>query len=298
MGKPSAPKPSDPRKTAAAQTGQNVATAIANQRMGMVDQVGPNGSLTYTQNGTDTFTDPNSGETYEIPRYTATTSLNEIQQATNDAGQEAQLGLAQAGRTAAGRLEDLFGSDIDLSGAPERGGLTNDGSLDRGRVEAALFERMQPGLDRTRDRLESRLASQGIRIGSEAYSAAMEDAGRQENDARLSAIINAGGEQSRAVNTDIARMDAQNRNRTGAISEAYAGRSQPMNEIMALLGGSQVRQPNFVNTPTGGMATTDFAGLQANADNQAMNAYNQRMSQYNSTVGGLMGLGGSFLLGR
>lgn len=297
MCAPSAPEPTDPRDTAAAQTGQNVLTGIANQRMSMVDQVGPNGSLTYSQNGTDTFTDPNSGMTYEIPRYTATTSLNDTQQQTNTASQNAQLGLAQVGEQAAGNLGMALDGAVDLSGAPERGALTNDGSLDRDRVEAALLERMQPTISQGRDRLEDRLASQGITMGSEAYASAMDAQGRQENDATLAAILGAGQEQTRAVNTDIAQMTAQNQNRTGAISEAYAERSQPINEIMALLSGSQVQQPNLVNTPSGQMATTDFAGLQASADALAQQQYAQELAQYNNTFGGLLGLGGSFMLG-
>ena len=47
MGKPDAPQPTDPKETSAAQTGTNVSTAIANAMMGNVNQITPNGSLTY-----------------------------------------------------------------------------------------------------------------------------------------------------------------------------------------------------------------------------------------------------------
>ena len=54
MGKPKPPEPPDPKETGAAATGTNIGTAIANNAMGMVNQVTPDGSLTYGQSGTHT----------------------------------------------------------------------------------------------------------------------------------------------------------------------------------------------------------------------------------------------------
>ena len=50
MGKPSPPKPPNPKDTSAAQTGTNVSTSIANNMMGLINQKGPTGSLTYFAN--------------------------------------------------------------------------------------------------------------------------------------------------------------------------------------------------------------------------------------------------------
>jgi hypothetical protein len=76
MGKPDAPAPPDPRQTAQASTSTNVGTAIANTMMGNVTQVGPGGRLDYDQTGTFNWSDPYTGQTYEIPRFTATTSMS------------------------------------------------------------------------------------------------------------------------------------------------------------------------------------------------------------------------------
>ena len=75
MGKPSAPEAPDPQETAAAQTGTNVATAIANATLNQYDSYGPDGSTTYSQTGTTSFRDPVSGQTYQIPRYSITQEL-------------------------------------------------------------------------------------------------------------------------------------------------------------------------------------------------------------------------------
>ena len=79
MGK-NAPKAPDPVKTAGAQTAQNIGTAIAQQAMGSVNQRTPYGSITYNQTGTQSWRDPISGKTYNIPRYTATQTLSAPQQ--------------------------------------------------------------------------------------------------------------------------------------------------------------------------------------------------------------------------
>lgn len=94
----------------------------------------------------------------------------------------------------------------------------------------------------------------------------------------------------------------QNGARANALQEQINLRNQQMNEIQALMGGSQVQSPNFVNTPGLNMPTTDYAGLiQQNFANQ--NAiYGQQMQNWNGLWGGLMGgaasLGTGWMMGR
>lgn len=59
----SAPTSPDPKETAAAQTSTNVATAVANSWLGNVNQITPDGSLTYSQTGQNFVNDPN-GQKY------------------------------------------------------------------------------------------------------------------------------------------------------------------------------------------------------------------------------------------
>ena len=101
MGK-KAPKPPDPKETASAQTATNIGTAIANSYMGNVNQVTPDGSLTYSQSGTQKWTDPLNGKVYDIPTWTATQTLSQAQQAIkgqNDAAEPCEARQHAVGAT-------------------------------------------------------------------------------------------------------------------------------------------------------------------------------------------------------
>jgi hypothetical protein len=308
MGSPSAPKPPNPRKVADAQTGQNVGTALANQVLGQVNQQTPFGSLTYNQTGSTSWTDPNSGKTYELPQFTATQQLSRRQQELARTGEQAQINMARLGRDQSARLGSLLGSPLDVSGAPgvnaprldtEIG--ANDFERSRGRVEKALLSRMNPDMAAGRERLEAQLTNQGIARGSEAWKRGIDEAGRQENDARMGAILAGGQEQSRlfgmerdqaafgnaAMQTGFGNDRAL---RSDYMTEAFAQRNQPINEIASLLGGSQVTQPNFVNTPSSQMANTDMAGIYANHYNQQMQRA-QQQNQLNPWMQALYGAG-------
>ena len=55
------PDPPNPIATAGAQTGTNVSTAVANANLGNVNQVTPQGNLTYATTGNFDWTDPTTG---------------------------------------------------------------------------------------------------------------------------------------------------------------------------------------------------------------------------------------------
>lgn len=117
MGK-SAPTPPDPKETSAAQTGTSVSTAIANSMMGNVNQITPDGSLTYDQTGSYKFTDPYTGHSYDVPRFTATQALSPQQQAIQDQTRGAQGNLASIANTQSGFLKDYLGQGVNTKGVP------------------------------------------------------------------------------------------------------------------------------------------------------------------------------------
>ncbi|HEV7306422.1 tail fiber domain-containing protein [Ensifer sp.] len=121
MGKPKAPKPPDPRQTAAAQTSTNIGTAIANGTLGNINQVTPDGNLTYSQTGSRKWTDPMNGATYDLPEWTATQTLSPAQQAIKDQTDAAEKNMATLANNQSARLNDLLGRPMDLSGAPAAG---------------------------------------------------------------------------------------------------------------------------------------------------------------------------------
>lgn len=555
---PDPPTPPNPMQTAAAQTGTNVSTAIANSYLGNVNQQTPQGNLNYDVTNTFGYTDPTTGQSFNIPRWTATQTLTPQGQQTFNNSQAAQVNLSDMAQQQSGSLGDLLGAPYDPSrgnfnvagyltanpdvkqyaidrgfdpaefaaghwqqwgfnegrqsggtapppmadvgmfdaaGMPvssfadqpsvqsdynfdpiaylqaypdvaaaarasgqdpqafaaqhwrefgqtegraansrppiqygygsggdiQRGYDTGQGvqygfdpsgditrsygpqdnfSADRARVEDALMQRMNPQLQLEQDRLRQQLADQGIRYGSPAYTQAMDVYNRQANDARYGAIQQGGQEQQRLTEmaraqaqfenaaqqqgftqqqaramffnqaqqqaTEQARQrgvfantaqaqaeqqamqrgafsnqaqqqaegqaaargaffnqaqqqqyeqalgragfynaaqqqalsrqntvfNAQNQQRNQALAEGYQQRTQPINEIAALMSGSQVSQPNFVNAPRNQIPTTDVAGLINQNFAQQNDIYKTGMTSWNDLMGGILGAGG------
>lgn len=326
MGK-KAPKAPDPAQTAAAQGAWNSFTAQQQQQMNMVGQNSPWGSLSYDQTGSSWITDPN-GKRVEVPTYTANTTLSPEQQAIFDSTQSAEGNLANIARDQSKWLGDFLKGGVDLGGLPglqgEIGGNYNtalgglqasyaggdDFSADRQRTEDAILQRIAPSMARDEDRLRTQLINQGIRPGSAAWDAEMNRLQSGVNDARLGAVLASGQEQSRLVglardaagfNNDTLtnRFLAQNQASLGAanfnnsarsqgFSEAFAARNQPLNELLGIMSGTQVQNPNstFAQTPQSQVAGVDYTGL-------VNQKYQGEMSQYNAKMGALGGLFGA-----
>jgi hypothetical protein len=111
MGKssPTPPTPPDPVKTASAQTGSNIGTAIANATIGNANTYGPTGSTVYNQIGSQKITGPD-GQIYGVPQYSQTTTLSPEQQGlynqqTKLSGDLNNLALGQTAR-----LSDVLGA--------------------------------------------------------------------------------------------------------------------------------------------------------------------------------------------
>jgi hypothetical protein len=79
------------------------------------------------------------------------------------------------------------------------------------------------------------------------------------------------------------------------MQEQYQQRNQPLNEISALMSGSQQQNPNWLNTPNSQIATTDFAGIMNQNFAQQSQNYQTAQSGWNATMGGLLGLGAGAL---
>ena len=240
------PEPPNPYVTAGLQTGTNIGTAVANQQLNQTNQITPEGSLTYSQTGTFEYRDPATGVVHTLPKTTAVQELspqNKLLKAEQDA---TKLSLATMAHSQANRVSSLLGSEMDFSGAPgagdasrigqvpgavdtydtqqggiqrqlgDAGQLTRDYgpadnfSADRQRVESALYDRMNPQLQRERGNIEQRLADQGIRYGSQAYKDAMSDYSRQANDMRLGVTVAGGAEQQRMNQMAAERAAFQN----------------------------------------------------------------------------------------
>lgn len=263
MGKKSGPTPPDPKETSAASTATNVGTAIANANMNNVNQVTPDGTINYDQTGNYKWTDPYTGKSYDIPRFTATTTLSEAQQAIKGQTDAAQLNLGTLANNQSSFLNDYMAKPFDGSNEATGARLME---LGRKRLDPVMADRQAA--------LDQKLANQGIAIGSKAYDTAQRQQYEGENDAYNSLLLQGRGQ---------------------AFGEAQATRNQPINEITALLSGSQVSQPQAAGFNQSPIPTTDVAGLINENYNQRLGAWQQQQAQTGSLLGGLFGLGGKII---
>jgi len=287
MGSPSAPPPPDPYKTAGAQTGSNIQTGIANSVMGNPNVVGPQGSTTYAESGeVHNITGPD-GQSYKVPRYTQTNTLSQGEQGIYDLNTQARTNIGQIGVDQSARIGELLGKPVDYSDLKLD---PNSFSADRQRVEQAMYQRMQPQLDRSREAEENRLVNQGFQRGTEGFTSAMGDLGRQENDMRL-AITAAGLDEQQG-------MYGMARDAAGYEMARRSGeRNAPINEITALMSGSQVNQPNVPGYNPAQIAGTDVQGAVYGSAALANQQYQQQMAQQNAMMGGVSGMASAGLFG-
>lgn len=130
-------------------------------------------------------------------------------------------------------------------------------------------------------------AMAGAQFGSDQQSrqnASVMDRFNAQNTASL-------GSAQFANNANLTNVQFQNAARSQGMSEAYAARAQPINEIIGLMSGSQINQPNFTNTKMPTIPTTDVGGL-------INENYNQQMQQWQAKqgiMGGIMGGVGSLI---
>ncbi|RYG88115.1 MAG: tail fiber domain-containing protein [Alphaproteobacteria bacterium] len=230
-------------------------TATAQNLINMTDQVNPWGSTTYSPNGSASYVD-SQGRTVSVPRYTQTTTFTPEQQEIFDRSQQAQSNIAGIAQDQSAMLGEYLNSPFEFNNQDAA-----DWAYDMG------ASRIRPEQQRNEEALRTRLTNQGIRPGTAAW----------------------GTEMTRQTqgNTDQWNQLALT-GRGQAFSEALATRNQPINEITALLSGSQVSNPAAQSgpTPQAQVGGVDYAGL-VNSNYQA------RVSQQNALLGGLFGLAGA-----
>lgn len=259
MGKQKAPQPTDPKLTSAATTGTNISTSIANAYLQNMNEYGPDGTKTFDQIGMTTVTDPYTGKTYQIPKFSVTTTLSDQQKAIKGQQDAASLNLATLGKDLSGTLGQQLTGNFSLGNEETEGRL-----FDLGR------KRLDPMFANRDEDLRTRLANQGIKAGTAAYDREMGLLGQQENDAYNSLLLQGRGQASQELLTED---------------------NQRINQISALLGGGQVSMPNFMTgANVGAIPTTDNASIIGNSDNAKMAAWQANQAAMGSMLGGLGGL--------
>src|SRR6185295_5847789 len=155
------------------------------------------------------------------------------QQALYDQQNKIKGLLGGLGEQGANALQGVVGKQLDLSGLPQAPGSAD---ATRSKVMDAMMSRVNEDTGKQREDVNSNLVAAGFHPGSQGYDDRMNLVNRQYNDARQQALLASGQEASRDFGMDTQR-------RAQGLSELLASRQTPLNEINALLSGSQVQNP-------------------------------------------------------
>lgn len=285
------PPPPDPYATAAAQTASNVETAKTQARLNAIDTYSPYGNVYFERDS----------EGVPIAQRLV---LSPGQQRLYNTESDIANTLADQARYRAGLIPQ---TPFSLASAPDL--VTSVGpsdfSEDRRRVEESVFNRgralLDPVFQQQSQRLEQRLADQGIPLETNAYSGATGDLRRAQNEAYMNlandAIMHGGAEQSRLLSDAISRAAFANDARSRAINDIVLERNQPFNELAAYLQGSPaLNQPQGAPIPQTGVSPTDVTGAVYNSYNAALQRAALQQQQRSNLLSGLFGLGAAAIL--
>lgn len=219
MCSPSPPPAPDYAGAAQATAQGNLDAARAQVAGNRVNQVTPQGNINYAVTGQDP---------YGNPTWTATQTYSPDQQAIYQSNTDLSKGLLNTAQSGLGKVNDMLSNpaidESKLATMP-----TNPGES----YTDAARRLMQPVQDRQNAALRSQMANQGITMGSEAYTNAMDDQAKQFSNADLQATM--------------AGMDKNMTARQQGMQEQAYVNNYPLSVINALRTGSQVQGPQFVN---------------------------------------------------
>jgi hypothetical protein len=262
MGK-GAPSPPDPYATAQAQSNANFLNAQQNFGFQNVNEFTPYGSKTYNQSGWYDVYNPTTGQTSKTPQYSSTVQLSPGEQDILNKNTAMRGNIGQIGVDQSARLQKHLGTEMDFSAfqpwvktaAP--GAIRQDqGATDRKAIEQAMMDRYTGQATPQNEAMRAQMAARGLNPGGQGYgemekgiSDAFGAASREsflasgDESRRAQEAYNAAAQQKYQLGADWAGQ--LNNLRQAQAQEGYAQRNQPINEIMALLGGAGVNTPQF-----------------------------------------------------
>jgi MarR-like DNA-binding transcriptional regulator SgrR of sgrS sRNA len=261
MGKSSAPAAPNYEAAAERTAAGNLEAAKYATRANRVNQYTPYGNLTYQENDDGTWSQ--------------TQTLTPQAQATLDKQMQLSDKYADTASQGFDKVQGLLANpQLDMSQLPSR--AINVGQT----AQDAIMSRLRPQLDQQDEALRTRLANQGITLGSDAYGKEMTAQGQRSNDMQMQAAL-------QGISLDQA-------NRASALQEQAYIQDRPLNLVNALRSGAQVQSPQFQGYAqqgqTGGADYSGAANQQYSADLANYNA-----TQASNPMNGLFSLGGTVL---
>ena len=266
MGKPKAPAAPDYAAAAQQQGVANVNSAVATSRLNQANQIGPEGSLTYSYGTPEDgggYVDPQSGQW--IPQVTATTTLSPEQQRLYDQNNRTSTQLNDLALRGIGYVDQASQTPIDQSKLP---GLA--GSL--------ATPTYASGLAADPSQLISQVNPTQFQSGYDfsnvsAMPRAEEFAGQRDKitDAMMQRLQPYLDKQRDSMNTRLANQGITSGSEAWKWDQDTLNRSENDQRIAALLAGDQEQQNLFNNA----------MGLRTQGVNEAMaqgNLYNTAQS--------------------
>jgi len=261
--------------------------------------------------GASSTTDPSTGQ--PVTRWQQNVSLNPQQQSALDSQMKVQTGLSDQASSFLGRVQGSMNEPANWDNLPAQATTPQGGPLNTqvggsgayaSKAGDAVYNRATSRLDpqfaHKQESTDAALLGRGLTRGSEAWNRAQTELGNERTDAyagaratadstaaaegqRMQQMDLASGQfgnaaQSQAWNQALQGSNFQNQNRQQSIAEQQTRRSQPLNELNALLSGQQVGNPNFPQFQTAG------AGTAPNIMGATGQQYNAAMDQYNAGI--------------
>lgn len=240
------------------------AAQSASNKATAVAQYGLNATNQVTPQGTSTYRQIGQWED-GTPRFEQTTALTPEEQKIYETGRQTRQNLGDIGTAQSAKIGALLDTPFSVNAARDT------------KIADIQKTFLDPQWAEAYDAKKTELFNAGVRPGTAAYDLAMRDF-----------------ETNKQRGYDTAYLDAYNSANTAALSE----RNQPINEISALLSGSQVSMPNFsVNTPTPGIAPTDYLGAVGQSLGQQNIGFQAQAARNEGINSGLFGLGSAALGG-
>jgi hypothetical protein len=257
--KSSAPAAPDYTGAAEKTAAGNLEAAKYATRANRVNQYTPYGNLTYNEKGDGTWEQ--------------TQTLTPQAQATLDKQMALSDKYADTASTGFDKVQGLLSNpELDMSQLPAR--AMNVGQT----AQDAMMSRLQPQLAQQEEALRTRMANQGITLGSDAYGKEMTAQGQRANDLQLQAAL-------QGINLDQA-------NRASALQEQAYIQDRPLNLVNALRSGAQVQSPQFQSyAQQGQTAGPNYSNAAQQQYGAQMDAYNANQAQTGGMMSGLFGVG-------
>jgi hypothetical protein len=258
----SQPSPPDPYATAAAQNQQNQSASQYNSVSNNANEINPYGSVSYKAvEQVPIYT--NGQISGYAPRYERTTALSPDQQKLLGLETQSKYNMGTVGVEQSAKLREHLNQSMDPSqwqpwqtNVQTQNLRQDQGPTDRAAIEKSMMESYDRNTAPAQKAQEAQLAARGLAPGGKGYG----NYQMQRDDARAEQsrqAYAASGDEARKAqaayndvgtqrfNMDQALASYYNNIRGGQMQEAFALRNQPINEITALMSGSQATIPQF-----------------------------------------------------